>query len=488
MIPYAPLNMLVIRVLRCTVWLKPIHEMPTKIRKSGQEVAKQKKGFAKNDVRYWEGAVFKPWFTRGGERVETKQFSVRINHQGKRQTIPLGLANKTEAGRRAREIYLALITGGWEAMLEKFHPNHVHPQRPEREEQDKPPSVGEYIELASKMAGVAPRTIAGYVTSLRMIAAAVARIKVGSSKFDYRKGGRDAWVSKVDAVSLDALTPSSIEEWKHRFIKARKGNPVEERKAKNSVNSFIRQARSLFSPKMVKLVGETFRLPEPLPFKDVSLFPRSSMRYVSRIDIREIVAAAYQELGAARGEGEKPDGYESRIEQFKIFLLAAFAGLRRNEIDKLLWSQVDLKNGTIEIRETAHFKPKSEESNGTIEIEPEVAALLSQYNQSSKETFVIRATSGKARSKSPQWYRAERHFGELLAWLKRHGVDDLKPLHVLRKEAGSMVNGTMGLYAASRFRRHGDVRVTAEHYLDKTSAATVGMGSLLRTEKSLEDE
>ncbi len=461
--------------------------MSPKIQKSGQEVAKQKKAFAKTDIRYWEGAVFKPWFTKGGEKFETKQFSVRINHQGKRQAIPLGLANKTGAARRAREVYLTLITSGWQVTLEKFHPGYTQPFVPENEAQPTV-TVGEYIELASKIAGVAPRTIAGYATSLRMIAAAIAKVSSGPSKFDYKKGGHDAWMSKVNAVSLDVLTPSAIEGWKHRFLKGRKGNPVEERKGKNSVNSFIRQARSLFSPKIVKLVGEKCILPDLLPFQEVSLFPRSSMRYVSRIDIRKIVAAAYHELGAPRGDEEKTDAYESRIEQLKIFLLAAFAGLRRNEIDKLLWNQIDLEKGTIEIRETPHFKPKSEESNGQVEIEFEVAALLSEFRKSDRGQFVIRATGGKSKSKAVQWYRAEKHFDGLLAWLKKHGVDDLKPLHVLRKEAGSLINLTMGLYAASRFLRHGDVRVTAEHYLDKKSAATVGLGSLLTLTISQEEE
>jgi integrase len=212
------------------------------------------------------------------------------------------------------------------------------------------------------------------------------------------------------------------------------------------------------------------------------------MRYVSRIDIRKIVAAAYEELGGPRREDEKPDAHEARTEQFKIFLLAAFGGLRRNEIDKLLWSQVDLKNGIIEIRETPYFKPKSEESRGQIEIEPEVAEILSQLRKGSRDPFVIRATGGKKKLKSAQWYRAARHFRGLLDWLRHQGIADLKPLHVLRKEAGNLICGAEGLHAASRFLRHGDVRVTAEHYLDKKSQVTVGMGSLLRKEKPAEDE
>ena len=476
---YEPIKALVMNGLRSIVLIRTAHNMPTKLRKSVQEVSKGRTGFGKNDMRYWEGKVYKLTFTEGGVRCETKQFSVKIQYRGERRNFPLGLANRSEAAKRARDIYESIIARGWENTLDQYLPQV---QRAEDR-----CTVGEYIKLASKMAGVAPRTASGYVTSLRMIAASVARIPAGPSKFDYKNGGRDAWVSKVDAVFLDQLTPSAIEDWKHRFLKGRKGNPIEERKGRNSINSFIRQARSLFALKIVKLVGEQCRLPEILPFKDVSLFPRTPMRYVSRIDIRKIVTAAYQELGAHRGEGEKSDAYASRVEQFKIFLLGTCAGLRRNEIDKLLWDQVDLEKGLIEIRETAHFKPKSEESNGVVEIESEVASLLSEFRKDSKGPFVIGASGRITKSKSTQWYRADRHFDRLLEWLRNQGVDDLKPLHVLRKEAGSLVNGTMGIYAASRFLRHGDVRVTAEHYLDKKSTATVGLGSLLRSEPSPEN-
>lgn len=299
------------------------------------------------------------------------------------------------------------------------------------------------------------------------------------------------------AIPLTSLTPTAIEQWKNRFVRKRKGNPVEERKARNSANSFIRQARSLFAPKIIKLLGEGTALPDPLPFHEVALFPRTSMRYVSRIDIHQLVSDAREELGEPRREGEDAKSYGSRTEQFKIFLLAAFGGLRRNEIDKLLWEQVDLEKGIIEIKETSHFKPKSEDSRGLIEIEPEVAAQLARMKKLSKQPFVIAASAGAGKSKSVQWYRSQRHIDGLLAWLRSKGVTDPKPLHVLRKEAGSLVCGALGLHAASRFLRHADVRVTAEHYLDTKTKVTVGMGSLLgikqpsealdQTESSLPD-
>jgi integrase len=458
--------------------------MSIKLPKSGKAVAKQ--NWAKTDIRYWEAAVFKPRFSRRSEDActgqnvikETKHYSVRISHQGQRHTIPLVVANKSEAARKARDIYLSLISTGWRETHEKFHPRHIN--RLASENSQTTLTVGQFLEEVQALSGgLSHRSITGYIASLRMIAADVAGIKSDASRYDHKKGGRDAWAAKVDAVPLSRLTPSAIEQWKHRFVRKRKGNPVEERKARNSANSFIRQARSLFAPKIIKHIGGGIELHDPLPFHEVALFPRSSMRYVSRIDIHQLVSNAREELGAPRRENETVQSYGSRTEQFKIFLLAAFGGLRRNEIDKLLWEQLDLDKGIIEIRETTHFKPKSEDSRGLIQIEPEVASQLARLKDDTKQPFVIAASMGTAKSKSAQWYRSQRHFDDLLAWLRAKGINDQKPLHVLRKEAGSLVCNTSGLHAASRFLRHADVRVTAEHYLDTRTKVTVGMGSLL---------
>ena len=68
------------------------------------------------------------------------------------------------------------------------------------------------------------------------------------------------------------------------------------------------------------------------------------------------------------------------------------------------------------------------------------------------------------------------------ASLRAKGVDDRKPLHTLRKEYGSIVADKLGIYAASRALRHGDVQVTATHYLDKKQRITTGLGSVFLPE------
>ena len=53
-------------------------------------------------------------------------------------------------------------------------------------------------------------------------------------------------------------------------------------------------------------------------------------------------------------------------------------------------------------------------------------------------------------------------------------------MHTLRKEFGSRINDAHGIYAASRALRHADIAITSQHYLDKKSRATVGLGHVLK--------
>jgi len=76
------------------------------------------------------------------------------------------------------------------------------------------------------------------------------------------------------------------------------------------------------------------------------------MRYKSSFDISKLIGQARSELAT-----EEP-------EQFKIFVLATMAGLRRKEIDTLEWSAFRWDKNAIRIEATEWFHPKSEDSIG----------------------------------------------------------------------------------------------------------------------------
>jgi integrase len=69
-----------------------------------------------------------------------------------------------------------------------------------------------------------------------------------------------------------------------------------------------------------------------------------------------------------------------------------------------------------------------------------------------------------------------------MQWLRQNGVEGAKPLHALRKEAGSIVATKAGIHAASQFLRHADIQVTSMHYAGHKERVTVDMDALLEPE------
>jgi integrase len=224
----------------------------------------------------------------------------------------------------------------------------------------------------------------------------------------------------------------------------------------------MRQAKSLFAPDLLKFVPVELGLTKP--FDGIKFEPRQSMRYQSGFDIEKLIKQAQEELP---------------VEQFKIFLLASMAGLRRNEIDKLLWDAFRWDNGLIRIGATAHFHPKSEDSIGDVEVDAELLEVFRGYRARATGEFVIESSVAPKAGTGYSHYRCQELFDELVQWLRAHDVDTTTPLHTLRKEFGSQICAREGIYAASTALRHADIAITSQHYLDKKRRVTVGLGGLL---------
>ena len=200
---------------------------------------------------------------------------------------------------------------------------------------------------------------------------------------------------------------------------------------------------------------------------------KQKTRYQSRIDAEKLLTLAGVELA------------HSQPEAFKVLLLALCCGLRKREIDCLLWTQVDLEAGVIRIEATEHFRPKSDDSAGEVDLDPELLALLRGWRAASSGEFVI-AGRDTTDFKSRVSYRCEPVYAALYEWLRKHGVKAQKALHELRKEAGALVAKTAGIYAASRLLRHSDIRVTADYYADKKQRISTGLGALLPAQNVIE--
>ncbi len=437
----------------------------------------RKSKIGKADVRHWLKRVEKPAPREG---YVSPFYSVQIAFRGQRVRFPLETANKEAAADKARSIYLSLLTNGWEATLAQYKPKSV--------KSDKPATIGELLTEVGATSGLRPSTFSIYGQALRFIASEIKGIgdqpaldadgkpikdkkgrTVLKSRFDHKAGGRNAWVAKVDALPLDIFTPDSIQRWKLAYLEKSGAAPDARRRASNSVNSHLRNARSLFGEKALKHARNTLRLPDPLPFAGVKLEKRGNTRYTSRIDANQLVRDAQKELAGT--------------ERFKIFCLGLLCGLRKREIDSLLWRQVVFTGRQIRIEPTEYFQPKSEESIGVVDLEKPLLALLRGWKAQATGEFVITSKNPPRYQKSRTNYRCESDFNALYAWLRGKGITARKPLHELRKELGAILASKQGIFAAMSVLRHAQISTTAAYYADKKHRITAGLGHLLKASK-----
>ena len=323
-------------------------------------------------------------------------------------------------------------------------------------------TVGEFLEEVKAKASARPKTIEGYCRAFRTIVADIFKIDGGKSKYDYRNDGRAAWLAKINNVKIADVTPDEVQKWKLRFLRRVGSDPVQTAGRSHFGELVNAPAKSLFAPAILKFVS--LELPSALPFTDVGFEKRQSMRYRSGFDIEELIGTAQKELPP---------------EQLKILLLAVMAGLRRNEIDKLEWPAFRWNEGVIRIEATRYFHPKSEDSLGDVEVDPELLAIFRGFHTRANKSFVIKSPVAPRPDAMYSHYRCQRHFEGLTAWLRAKGVKSNMPLHTLRKEFGSQICGGYGIYAASRALRHADIAITSQHYLEPRRRATVGLGNLL---------
>jgi integrase len=386
---------------------------------------------------------------------------MQLAFQGRRLCFTLRTGNKEAAARRARDIYNDLVTLGVDATVEKHRP----------EEEEKPPepaTIGQWVEAASKVFDGRPATFGNYARCLRLIGGDI--LAVTKTKKRFAPGKANSSRARIDATPLSILTTEAVQGWRIRFVAKADKNPALQRTARISCNSLLRQARALFCKKMLKFISG-LQHPDPVPFADCEMFPRESMRYNSKVDPAVLIQKAQEELSLTDPEA------------FKVLLLAIGAGLRRGEIDKLLWRQIDLNTGVIRIEATEAGALKSEDSAGNVEVDETFCSIFRGFLARASGPFMIEAAAREAGEKEwGQQYRCDAVFNRLNAWLRANGMDVAKPLHTLRKEAGSIIATQSGIHAASRFLRHADIQVTALHYADHKERVTVGIGALLKPE------
>jgi len=420
---------------------------------------------------YWRARLVKRDYSWDGKTTELPEWHVRIAYLGRREWFNLQTSNQAAAAVKAKDIYLSLISAGWQRTLEKY--------KPDMQVSKDGCTVGDFLDEVRAVSGLKPVTYEIYAKKFRSLVAGAFKIDGGKAKHDYVNGGHQQWLERVSAVPLDKLTPDKVNEWKVGELKAASKNPLLLKRASVTVRSVLLSSKALFSPNIRKHL--TLRLPAPLPFEGVTLPEAGKSRYKSEIDPAVILTAAKREL--ADGITAKDQPAKPRPELFKILLLALGAGLRRDEIDKLQWRNIQWGKNTIRVETTEHGSTKSADSEADIDVDPGLLEILKTYmpKPGNGSPFVIESlVAPRPESVKNHHYRCNHSFKELVAWLRSKGLTARNALHALRKEFGSQICAQAGIYAASVALRHSSITLTREYYVDKKQPTFLAIGKLMQ--------
>ncbi|HLP01023.1 MAG TPA: tyrosine-type recombinase/integrase [Opitutaceae bacterium] len=397
---------------------------------------------------------------RDGKLVEAPEWQVRMFHLGREAWFNLDSANQAVAAVKARDIYLSLISSGWEATLVKFKPS-----TPAKNECC---TLGEFFADVEKRSHLKPATVRRYALKLRKLVADVAKVEAGlkakerRSKYDYLNGGHQRWLARIDGQPLSLLTPEIVNQWRNAYVAKAGTDPVARKSAERTAASILRCSRAFFAPDVLAMLKVP--LP-PNPFAGVKLKDPGPQRYHSDVNPEWLIACAERELRTAQPQ------------EYIALSLCLWGGLRRKEADTLTWAQVDFAEAQINVRRTEHFEPKTEESQRTVDVPVAVLNVLRSFKKDSTSEFVLDGGAANPAA-TYDFYRADCTWRRLHAWLKSHGVRQQKAIHALRKESGSLVATAFGIEAARQHLGHRDITTTSAHYVEKRRRIEVQIPNL----------
>ena len=406
--------------------------------------------YGRLDYRHWLDKVFHFRRVRDGHGSLEKNYSVRIQYKEHRYRFDTGKTEKIAAAQTAVRLFKSVIEKGWEATISshavtlgKREPLPVMNPRA---------TLGALIEAFMHYSTARSSTKLGYVKAIRKIFADINNID-RSGRHDTKGETYSKWHERIDLLPLASVTSDAVMGWKKAFIAT--NNERQRRQRMVTVNTLLRNAKALFSKKLLPHIAKQVDLPSPLPLEGVTLESQPSMRYQSKINAATILSEARAHL------------LEEFPQAYMIVCLALWCGLRRAEIAYLQWSSVDLTRRVIHVESNDFYQTKSHDSEDEVDLDLEFVKELVAHKKKSSGIFVIESDDAPKQHTGSGSYRANEHFTKAINWLREQGITAAKPLHELRKESGSVVASRHGIFEASRFLRHSDIRITATHYLDK---------------------
>lgn len=405
-------------------------------RKTGTKSARATVGFGKDTARFWEGKVYLPtWRDEQGQRRKVSNYFVRLMVGGRREAVALNTADRLKAASKAAQLYANIRAVGWDAALREFDPERHTPKSGV--------TVADAIK-ALKRADLRVTTRDNYTNALRWFAAR--HIGFQTTKKTFGPKGSSAYRQVVEAVKLADLNQEAVLAIIGRQITAAGEDANAERSARISAASFLRNAKAAL--RIAERQG--LILPEPKPFDGVKK-PAGAIApaYTSTFDAAKLVRQAKKELS------NDPAAYIA-------VLLAVGAGLRRGEIKNLEWRRVDKDGGRILVLATGGWAPKTGESEQPVHVSAGLLRELEQF-----------------RGKPDDFVSTPDALDAAVEWLRKKGLDAPKPLHLLRKEFGSLIAEQSDLFTASKALRHSSLSVTAGVYVENRKRVAPDIGAML---------
>lgn len=441
---------------------KVAEEWP-KIMKAEQSPRKSKRKKArttdKTKAAYWTDKIQlekKPGW-------KSSNYFVRIQALGTRRKVKLNSTYKDEAAREAMALFKGIFANGWPKEEGEHLPTSGDSSLP------KDPTIEDWVTAVRAKTMLAEGTVDKYYESLQTIVGEVLGIPRA------RKPEKRALIK---AFPVASITKDTLANWQASRIKAtRKLDAVAEQRALNTIRSLIVNARSLFTDDIFEAFNIDVEELKYKPFKRLKLPKKGDGSYSSRFDAVRLLATATRELAGDPSDYHTAE--DPKFEQWKILYLALVAGLRYKEIDRLRIQDINTNKEIIAVRLHETFKPKTDASLGDIGISRSASDVIDGMIKRTSGRWIIKDGAPNKSSR----YRASEHHDALVEWLKNYEergfkpfADIQKPIHELRKEAGSFVNKEHGLVATQKFLRHKSILTTAGSYVEAKGKITTGLG------------
>ncbi len=416
---------------------------------------------SKTTAAYWSKKIY----LEKKDGWQSATYFVRMQAKGVRKKVRLESSVKEDAATEAADLYLDILAKGWPADEE------FSLLAPATADLSKDPTVAEWIEMAKHKAdgcGVRPESVAKYSESLRTVVSEI---------LGMRRARKTEERAKIDAFHISGLTKEVLQTWvASRMESARQLDTIKNLRAHNTIRSLVTNAKALFSERILEAIGVLEGSLPYVPFHRLRLPAKFAPGYSSRYNPELLMRAAANELGSATG-AILSEAAASRYEQWKILYLAQVAGLRFKEIDNLRVQDISIKANRITVRTQETFKPKTASSAAEVLVSPDAGKVLAKMLEHTTGPWFIKG--GRSQQNH---YRAGLYHDELISWMRNYKEGDFrpftdvqKPIHELRKEAGTLVNELHGLNETKNFLRHSSITTTAASYVGSKGNITTGL-------------